>query len=170
VLTDLNNRPTVLVIEDVHWADEATLDLLRFLAYRIDHTPVLVVVTYRADEIGRTHPLTAMLGDIANCPTIRRIEVDRLSRAAVTALAADRNIDVDELFRITGGNAFFVTEVLAASASIPTTVRAAVQGRLARLSAPAAAAVERSRSSDHRRMRISLAAWLLQPRLDWPRR
>src|SRR5882757_812412 len=142
VLTDLNNRPTVLVIEDVHWADEATLDLLRFLAYRIDHTPVLVVMSYRADEIGRMHPLTAMLGDVASSPTIRRIEVDRLSRGAVAELSARQDIDVDELFRITGGNAFFVTEVLAANASIPTTVRAAVQGRLARLSAPAAAAVE----------------------------
>src|SRR5882757_5233408 len=107
VLTDLRNRPTVLVVEDAHWADEATLDLLRFLASRIDHTPVLVVVTYRADEIGRTHPLVAMLGDVATSPVIRRIAVDRLSRNAVAELAAERDIDVDELFRITSGNPFF---------------------------------------------------------------
>src|SRR4029450_12179794 len=56
---------TVLVIEDVHWADEATLDLLRFLARRLGPSPALVLVTYRDDEVGPLHPVQLLAGDLA---------------------------------------------------------------------------------------------------------
>ena len=136
------SAPTVLVFEDVHWADEASLDLIRFLARRIETVPVLIVISYRGDEIGRTHPLSVLLGDLATSPSVRRLAVDRLSRGAVAELAWGRDLDPDELHRVTGGNPFLVTEALAASGGVPSTVRAAVQGRLARLSSTAHAAVE----------------------------
>jgi len=144
VLAELQRSaaPTVLVFEDVHWADEASLDLIRFLARRIETVPVLIVITYRGDEVGRTHPLTVLLGDLAPSPLVRRIAVDRLSRGAVAELAWGRDLDPDELHRVTGGNPFFVTEALAAGGGVPPTVRAAVQGRLARLSMTAHATVE----------------------------
>jgi predicted ATPase len=82
----------VWVIEDMHWADGATLDLLRFLARRIDALPVLLVVSYRDDEIGPTHPLAVLLGDLATCPAVTRIALDRLSRDAVAVLAAVRGV------------------------------------------------------------------------------
>jgi ATP/maltotriose-dependent transcriptional regulator MalT len=147
VLAELDraDTPTVLVFEDVHWADEATLDLVRFLARRIESVPAMLVLTYRGDELGRTHPLTLLLGDLATSPATRRIEVRPLSRAAVAELAeltTGRDVDVDELYRVTSGNPFFVTEALTNPGEVPPTVRAAVHGRLARLSSTAHAAVE----------------------------
>jgi DNA-binding CsgD family transcriptional regulator len=137
-----NDGPTVLVFEDIHWADEATLDLIRFLARRVEDVPALVVATYRGDEVGRTHPLARLLGDIATSAAVRRVHVDPLSRDAVAELATGHDVDVAELYRVTGGNPFFVTEALASPNGVPPTVRAAVRGRLARLSAAAHAAVE----------------------------
>jgi DNA-binding CsgD family transcriptional regulator len=146
LLTDLTSngaRPTVLVFEDVHWADEATLDLVRFLARRVARLPVLLVVTHRDDEIGRTHPLAVLLGDLSGLPGIARVSLDRLSRAAVAELAAGHRVDVGELFEVTAGNPFFVTEVLTALPErMPATVRAAVRGRMARLSPAGVAVVE----------------------------
>jgi len=144
LLADLAaHEATVLVFEDVHWADEATLDLLRFLARRVGRLPTLVVATYRDDELSRTHPLAAMLGDVAASAAVDHVALARLSRAAVAELCGGRRSEIDELFTVTGGNPFFVTEVLAAAGgTLPATVRAAVQGRLARLSETAAAAVE----------------------------
>ena len=146
VLAELtgNGRVSVLIFEDLHWADEATLDLVRYLARRLATVRALLVVTYRDDEIGRTHPLSVILGDLAPIPGIERIRLPRLSRAAVAELAAGRDIDVDRLHRVTGGNPFFVTEVLAAApgGGMPVTVRAAVRGRLARLSEAGLGVVE----------------------------
>ncbi|HEX6255955.1 MAG TPA: EamA family transporter [Euzebyales bacterium] len=129
-------RPTVLVIEDVHWADQATLDVVRLLARRVATTRALVVVTYRDDELGRWHPLRLVLGEIATGPAVRRLHLAPLSRDAVAELAADRpgHLDVDVLHHHTGGNPFFVTEALATDTSgVPATVRDAVLARAARL-------------------------------------
>jgi hypothetical protein len=126
---------SLLVFEDLHWADEATLDLVRYLARRLASVHALLVVTYRDDEIGRTHPLSVLLGDLAPIAGVQRIALDRLSRSAVAELAAGRVVDVDQLHQLTGGNPFFINEVLAAAPdAIPGSVRAAVRGRLARLS------------------------------------
>jgi DNA-binding CsgD family transcriptional regulator len=133
----------VWVIEDAHWADGATLDLLRFLARRIDALPVLLVVSYRDDELGAQHPLTVALGDIATCPAVTRIGVAPLSRDAVAVLATGSGLNADQLYQLTGGNSFYVTEVLAAGLDVPgretlpRSVSEAVCGRLGRLSGPA---------------------------------
>ncbi|WP_338146067.1 ATP-binding protein [Streptomyces scabichelini] len=144
LLDELSGGPvTLLVFEDVHWADAATLDLLRFVGRRIGELPALVVVTYRDDEVGPLHPLSVVLGDLAGCPALARYDLEPLSRSAVARLAVRRPHDPAALYAITEGNPFFVTEVLAASEpGIPVTVREAVIGRLGRLPAHARDVVE----------------------------
>ena len=129
---------TILVIEDVHWADEATLDLLRFLARRLGPAATLLVVTYRDDEVGPKHPVQLLAGDLASSALVRRLPLAPLSRQAVTVLAGPHGLDPGALYETTGGNPFFVTEVLAAGdEAIPATVVDAVLARAARLSPPA---------------------------------
>jgi DNA-binding CsgD family transcriptional regulator/tetratricopeptide (TPR) repeat protein len=144
LLRDLRNLgPAVVVLEDVHWADEATLDVLRLLARRIEEVPALVLASFRDDELGLHHPVRIVLGELATAPTVRRVQLPPLSLDAVRTLAGAHGVDADELYRATGGNAFFVTEVLAAaSEEIPATVRDAVLARVARLSPPARAVLE----------------------------
>ena len=129
---------TILVIEDVHWADEATLDLLRFLARRLGPAATLLVVTYRDDEVGPQHPVQLLAGDLASSALVRRLPLAPLSRQAVTVLAGPHGLDPGALYETTGGNPFFVTEVLAAGdEAIPATVVDAVLARAARVSPPA---------------------------------
>ncbi|MFL5798371.1 MAG: BTAD domain-containing putative transcriptional regulator [Actinomycetota bacterium] len=141
--------PSVLLFEDVHWADEATLDLLRYLARRVSKLPCFCVASYRDDEVGRDHPLTVVLGDAATLASTRRMTLPRLSGEGVAVLARDSGIDARELHQLTGGNAFFVSEVIAAASSaapgqaeVPPTVRDAVLARAARLSPPARRALD----------------------------
>jgi DNA-binding CsgD family transcriptional regulator/tetratricopeptide (TPR) repeat protein len=135
--------PTVLVLEDLHWADEATLDVLRLLGRRIDAIRALVVATYRDDELGDSHPLRVVLGELARTPAVSRLDTSRLSAGAVAQLARPYSVDAEELYRNTGGNPFFVSEVLAAgTAEIPSTVRDAVLARAAGLSSAARALLE----------------------------
>jgi DNA-binding CsgD family transcriptional regulator len=127
--------PTVFVLEDVHWADEATLDVLRLLVRRVETVPALVVASYRDDELDRTHPLRILLGQLARSRTVRRLKPARLSPGAVAQLAEPYGVDADELYYKTAGNPFFVVEVLATKGEgIPDTVRDAVLARAARLS------------------------------------
>jgi DNA-binding CsgD family transcriptional regulator len=134
-------EPTVAVGEDAHWADGASLELLRFLARRIGDLPVLLVVTYRDDEIGPEHPLRLVLGDLATAPTVHRLQVPPLSASAVGRMAAESGRDPVALHRLTGGNPFFLTEVLAVGDDVvPASVSDAVLARAARLS-PGARAV-----------------------------
>jgi DNA-binding CsgD family transcriptional regulator/tetratricopeptide (TPR) repeat protein len=134
-----NETAWVCVVEDVHWADGATLDLLRFLARRVGSLPLLLVVSYRDDEIGDQHPLTMLLGDVATSPAVTRIQLQPLSVSAVAELAVGSGVNADELHRLTAGNPFYVTEVLAAGSdaltpgALPRSVSEAVWGRLARL-------------------------------------
>lgn len=140
VRTALGRTPTVLVLEDLQWADEATLDLLRFLARRLDDVPVLIVATFRDDEVAGAHPLAALMGDLATATAVSRTHLAPLSLAAVTELSRGygHDLDAEALHRSTDGNPFFVTEVLAAGfASLPTTVRDAVVARARRLSGAA---------------------------------
>jgi DNA-binding CsgD family transcriptional regulator/tetratricopeptide (TPR) repeat protein len=129
----------VWVIEDAHWADGATLDLLRFLGRRIGGLPLLLVMTYRDDEVGPQHPLAIAIGDLATCAALTRIALEPLSREAVAVLAAGSGLNATDLHRLTGGNPFYVTEVLGTGADrarggLPRSVAEAVWGRLARLS------------------------------------
>src|SRR5688500_4946948 len=106
-LEALRRVPTVVVVEDVHWADEATLDLIRFLGRRLEQTTTLLIATYRDDELGPHHPLRVLLGDV---PSARRVSLRALSERGVEALAHGSEVDAAELYRLTGGNPFFVTE------------------------------------------------------------
>jgi DNA-binding CsgD family transcriptional regulator/tetratricopeptide (TPR) repeat protein len=134
---------TVLVFEDVHWADEATLDLLRFLGRRIRNSAVLVLVSYRDDALAATDPLRIVLGELATLRAARHLHVPPLSREAVAMLTADTGVAAEDLYRMTGGNPFFVNEVLQSTTGpIPTSARDAVLARIARLSEDARHCVE----------------------------
>ena len=124
----------VVVIEDVHWADEATLDLLGFLARRIREIAVLLIVSYRNDELADTHPLRIALGRLAVQRCARRLPLSPLSAQAVRMLSAGRGVDPEELYRVTGGNPFYVHEVLEAGlGEVPGSARDVVLARAARL-------------------------------------
>jgi DNA-binding CsgD family transcriptional regulator/tetratricopeptide (TPR) repeat protein len=134
---------TVMVIEDAHWADEATLDALRFIGRRVTGTHSVVVVTYRDDEVGGEHPLRAVLGDLATAPGCERLHVPALTPVGIRLLVAGKEVDSDHLHRVTGGNAFYVTEVLAApGAIVPLSVTDAVLARVSRLPEQARALVD----------------------------
>ena len=130
---------TIVVLEDLHWADEATLDSVRLLARQIDALPALVLATFR-DELERDHPLRIVLGELPAARSTERLALAPLSIDAVATLAASRGVDADELHERTAGNPFFVTEVLGAGgAEVPDSVRDAVLARAARLDAGARA-------------------------------
>jgi DNA-binding NarL/FixJ family response regulator len=123
----------VLIIEDVQWADQATLDLLAFLARRIERVPVLLLLTHR-DGDGSAPSVDRVLGGVASLPILRQLPLEPLSRAGVERLAADTGVDAQELHRITAGNPFYVHEVLDAGLTrIPVSVRDAVRARVAQL-------------------------------------
>ncbi|MGL4575299.1 MAG: ATP-binding protein [Burkholderiaceae bacterium] len=135
-----HTRPTVLVFEDMHWADHATLDLIKFLSRRTASLRTLLVLTYREDELSRDHPFRQVLGDMAT-QQVLRMELAPLSRQGVLQLAGIAQHHADDLFSITRGNPFFVTEVLAESAAthregVPSTIRDAVLARMSRLQTP----------------------------------
>ncbi len=100
---------TVAVIEDAHWADEATIDLLSFLGRRLGRMTALVLVTYRDDELADDHPLRMVLGDLATQRSTRRMRLPPLSVEAVRTLVGQRDVDPAELHRVTGGNPFYVS-------------------------------------------------------------
>ena len=91
-------RPTVLVIEDVHWADEATLDVLRLLVRRIGPLRAVLVLTYRDDELGRDHPLTQLLGDASHSGETHRLAMRRLTEPAVRSMLSGSTLDPAEVF------------------------------------------------------------------------
>lgn len=129
--------PIVLIIEDAHWADEATLDLVKFLGRRLRAMKLVLILSYRADEIGEKHPLRAVMGELPPA-CLKRLELEPLSESAVTWLAAAAGRQGKDLYRVTCGNPFFVTEALAVPEGLsPATVRDAVIARLQRLSAEA---------------------------------
>ncbi|HEX6920593.1 MAG TPA: AAA family ATPase, partial [Actinomycetes bacterium] len=131
---EVADRPRVVVVEDVHWADEATLDLVRFLGRRLRDVPALVVVTYRDDGLAADHPLRVVLGDLATQRSARRMALPPLTAAAVAELARSSPVEPGELYRLTGGNPFFVSEVLrTANGQLPASARDAVLARVARL-------------------------------------
>lgn len=156
--------PTILVFEDVHWADEATLDVLRVLIRRIEDVPALVVLAYRDDELEWSHPLRRTLGELATHRSVTRIKLASLSPEAVAELAEPHAVDAGELYRKTAGNPFFVVEALASGGDrIPWTVREAVLARAARLSAQARVVLDAvALVPPHAEL------WLLETLLDGP--
>jgi DNA-binding CsgD family transcriptional regulator len=136
------SKPTLLVLEDLHWADEGTLDVLRLLVPRMGDVPLLLAVSYRDDELGPWHPVRVLIGELGAARAIRRVRLSPLSPSAVAAMAEPFGADAEELYRRTDGNPFFVTELLAADAGMPETVTDAVLARAARLDPPTREAVE----------------------------
>jgi DNA-binding CsgD family transcriptional regulator/tetratricopeptide (TPR) repeat protein len=145
VLLDLlgrSLRPTVLVIEDTQWADEATLDVIQYVGRRIEQTHGLLILTYRDSEVDIDHPLRAVMGLFPPRAVIR-IQLAGLSEEAIAQLAGEAQADVAELMGLTSGNPLFVTEVLGTGTSgVPPSIQDSVLGRVGKLSAPAREAVE----------------------------
>ncbi|HLZ99473.1 MAG TPA: AAA family ATPase [Steroidobacteraceae bacterium] len=122
----------VVVLEDLHWADAATLDFLRFIGRRIQRTSAVFIATYRDDELSADHPVRLTLGELTGHHVVR-MRLTPLSLAAVEMLARESGRDAALLHHVTGGNPFFVREVLASRGElVPETVRDAVVARLAR--------------------------------------
>jgi DNA-binding CsgD family transcriptional regulator len=156
--------PTIVVFEDIHWADEATLDFIKFLGRRLQRLGIMLIISYRNDELGAGHPLYSVIGDLPPS-ALHRLELAPLTPAAVAILAEAAGRSAKNLHAITGGNPFFVTEALAVPGhdfigaevtepdlaepdllaagrcpdAVPTTIRDAVMARMVRLSAPARA-------------------------------
>jgi DNA-binding CsgD family transcriptional regulator/tetratricopeptide (TPR) repeat protein len=131
-------HPTVLVIEDVHWADDATLDALRYLVRRIASLPAVLILTYRDDELTREHPLHGLLGQASRSDQVRHLPLTRLSVQAVRQLSAGSSVDAQDLYTLTSGNPFFVHELLASAQgqAVPPTIAGAVLARVRSLDAP----------------------------------
>jgi DNA-binding CsgD family transcriptional regulator/tetratricopeptide (TPR) repeat protein len=144
-LTHLDDAgPSVAIFEDVHWADEATMDLLRFVGRRIASSKCLLIVTYRNDEIGELHPLTITIGDLVGQRSTRRMTLPPLTKHALSSLAEAKGFDSEELHRFTGGNPLFVEGVLSGGSPgvVPASVREVVLARVARLRPESVATLE----------------------------
>ena len=141
-----DRTPYLLVVEDAHWADEATLDLLRHLARRIHGCSALVMVSYRPEDTVVGDGLRVLLGDTASATGTRRIDLSPLSVEGVVRLAEEHGgvgaAEAAELHAVTGGNPFFVTEALATDGDLPQTVRDAVLARVSRLDGTSQHALE----------------------------
>ena len=145
--------PTILVVEDLQWADEATLDVLNLLGRRVSAVPVLVVATYRDDEAHPTHQVRRVLGELATSPAVIDLPLGPLSVGAVVQLATPQGRDGGHIHRVTAGNPLFVIEVLAApTTEVPSTIRQAVLGRVGSL--------------DHAARTVLEAIAIAPPRLD----
>ena len=132
-----SREPTLMVLEDLHWADEATLDLLLFLGRRIERAPCLLLASYRDDELGLNHPLRRVLAGLPSS-TASRLALSRLSPASVELLAQRAMRLAAGLHTVTQGNPFFVTELLRqGDAGVPGSVQELVLARAARLGGPA---------------------------------
>lgn len=167
VLT-LISHPTqtsILVIEDLHWADTATLDLLRYLCRRIGSARALLLVTYREEEMGPRSAIRQLLGEVMP-GSIERMSLPPLSLPAVDQLAAKVGRSGGRIFELTAGNPFLVTETLAAADAVPSeTVRDATLARVARLTAPARQVLE-AVSIFPRRAETAMVADLVSGGLD----
>lgn len=113
-----DGQATVMVLEDLHWADEASLDVLRLLARRADRLRTVVIATYRSDELPPGHPLQIVLGDLGTARSVRRVRLEPLSPGAVARLAEPFGVDPEDLYAKTSGNPFFVTESLASGCAV----------------------------------------------------
>jgi len=124
----------VFIVEDVHWADNGTIDFLKFIGRRLSKSHCLLLVSYRDDEIGATHPLHFVLGDLPKDSTIR-ISLDALSLEAIAELGDCDERRAQKILDVTGGNSFFVRELLSSGESgVPSTVTDAILAKAVHLS------------------------------------
>ena len=132
-----SSQPNVLVIEDTHWSDEATLDAIRHTGRRIAGANGLLIITYRAGEVDVEHPLRRVIGDLSP-HNIVRIELSGLSLAAVSTIVEGSGSDPERVLQMTRGNPFLVTEwAMSDGDEVPSSVRDSALARVARLSVPA---------------------------------
>ena len=142
------SQPLVLVLDDLHWADESSLLLLEFLAREISASPVMIVGAYRDNEVSGSHPLVQTLGSLVREPHFQRVQLGGLSRVEVGELVEARvgvsvaDTAVDTLYQRTEGNPLFVGEVVSSVrpeelardqdwiSSVPEAVREAILRRL----------------------------------------
>ena len=126
-----------MVVEDAHWADEATLDWLAFLGRRIDRLSALLFVTYRSDEVGPDHPLRGVLAALPNA-VVRRVPIEPLSHDCVSEQARLVGRDGPSVYQLAGGNPLLVTELLKAdSHPVPGAVQDLILDRIRALPPPA---------------------------------
>ena len=134
-------HPTVVVLEDLQWADEATLDLVRFVARRLEGLPCLILATHR-DDLPADHPIRRAIGALVG-PHVTRVRIPPLSVDAVRRLVGDRPLDPVTLHATTAGNAFFLVETIDADPGVlPVTVRDVVLARAAPLTGSARDALD----------------------------
>ena len=138
------NGPLVVIMEDIHWADESTRHVLRFLARALTDAPVMIIATYRSDELTRRHPLRPFLAEVARFPATVRIDVPNLERAEVAELLTQlmerppSNVVIDLVYRRSEGIPYFVEELTRSAArgciDMPDTLRDALNVRVLSLS------------------------------------
>lgn len=134
----LSTHPSLLVIDDLHWSDQATVDLLRYLLRRVSTTKTFIVGTVRDEELDSTHPVRGLLGDVARSTHAVSVAMNPLSSGAIAEMIGNEQIDADRISELTGGNPFFVGEMLAhAGDELPTSVRDAILSRTTELDAMA---------------------------------
>jgi len=120
------NEISLIVFEDIHWADEATLDFIKFLARRITQLRCLFILTFRDNEIHSRHPLRNILGQL-NPDSFTRMQPLPLSRQAVEKMAAEKGYNGEDVYSISGGNPFYVNEILASySPGVPDNIKDSV--------------------------------------------
>jgi DNA-binding CsgD family transcriptional regulator/tetratricopeptide (TPR) repeat protein len=165
------DRSVVLAIEDLHWADPSTRDLLSFLLSRISRQRLLVVATYRSDDLNRQHPLRPLLAELVRLPVVERLDLQPFdlndARTFVRALA-DEALDDDAVDRVaerSEGNAFFAEELLAAAAThaggIPTALADVLLSRVEQLGPPAQRVVRAASVTGWRHVRHPTLAGVL---------
>ncbi len=139
-------RPLLCVVEDLHWADRSTLDLIAFAVRTLRQGAIALLATYRSDELHRRHPLLPVLAELERSGRIERLELGRFGRPELEAQVAGilggppELALLDQIWARSGGNAFYAEELLAAGAvrnRLPDTLREVLLARVAALSEPA---------------------------------
>ncbi|GAB3953657.1 AAA family ATPase [Kribbella albertanoniae] len=127
-----SGRPTLLVIEDVQWADDASIDALQYLVRRLGDLPVVLVLTYRDGELAAGHPVRRLVGSASGVEGTRHLPLRALSIAAIRELCRSSVLDARQVYDLTGGNPFYVSEVLAAGSTsgVPRRVADTVLSRI----------------------------------------
>jgi len=142
-----DRTPVVLIVEDLHWSDRSTRDLLGFLVRNLGDIPVVLVMSYRSDELHRRHPLRPFLAELGRSSRVERLELaplDRRDAAAQLRAIAGRDLDphlVESIHARSGGNPFFAEELLMAAGDdgrteLPVTLRDALLARITDLAEP----------------------------------
>ena len=132
-LFDRSLRPTVIVFEDTQWADEATLDVIKYIGRRLDRAHGLLILTYREGEVDYNHPLRVVIGEIPPA-NLLRIRLKRLSNDAVAQMVQETSLDIGEITTLTDGNPLFVSEMLnSGTGEIPISIQDSVIARAAKL-------------------------------------